>query len=97
MVRLVANLEKIVAREVADGVHERAEILAERAERLLAAHRHSGRASIEVTRGRTDSWVSLVDPDGGALSIEYGRGPTSERGPMQGLYILHRMIGMRGG
>lgn len=59
----------------------------------LAAHRAEGQARIEVTRGRTDVVVSLVDV--AALSIEYGREAFTNRagrrvGPMQGLYIMTR-------
>lgn len=36
----------------------------------LAPHRKTGQARIEVSYGKTDAYVSLVDP--AALSIEFG-------------------------
>lgn len=39
-------------------------------EARLAPHRKTGRARIEVSYGKTDAYVSLVDP--AALSIEFG-------------------------
>lgn len=85
-------------REVKAEVRARAEILATRARGFLAGHRETGRAKIVVTRGKVDSFVSLEDPN--AFSIEWGREagttPTGRRyGAMQGLYIMHRTIGLR--
>ncbi|MFC7330817.1 MULTISPECIES: DUF5403 family protein [Nocardiopsidaceae] len=76
---------------------ERAEILATRARTRLAQHRESGRARIEVIRGRrSDAFVELVDdgPDGNAVAIEYGRTGSRGRGASQGVYALHYAIGM---
>jgi uncharacterized protein DUF5403 len=55
---------------VRDAVHDAAEGIAGRARATLAEHRDTGAATIEVTRGRTDAHVALVDE--AALSIEYG-------------------------
>ncbi|MFF4607931.1 DUF5403 family protein [Streptomyces sp. NPDC001339] len=79
-------------------VRARAHRIAAAARANLAEHRAEGVARIEVTRGRTDVVVSLVDV--AALSIEYGRdASTNSRGrrggPMQGLYIMTRAA--RGG
>lgn len=74
-------------------VRTRANRIARTARSNLAEHRAEGQARIEVTRGRTDVAVSLVDV--AALSIEYGREAFTNRagrrvGPMQGLYIMTR-------
>ncbi|WP_413800094.1 DUF5403 family protein [Streptomyces iranensis] len=74
-------------------VRARANSIAARARSDLAQHRAEGTARIEVTRGRTDMVVSLVDV--AALSIEYGRDAYTNRngqrvGPMQGLYVITR-------
>jgi len=81
-------------------VRDRAQILAARARTLLAQHRETGTATIRVTRGKVDSFVSLVDP--AAISIEYGRAAgVSASGrryaAQEGLYIMHRTIGLTGG
>lgn len=64
-----------------------AEKLAVRARAILAAHHSPGDAAkgtsprISVERGPVDSHVVLDDPDGGALSIEFGRaGGVDSRG-----------------
>ncbi|GAU66662.1 hypothetical protein SSP35_03_03100 [Streptomyces sp. NBRC 110611] len=85
-------------RSVKAAVRQRGNRIAEHARADLAAHRAEGDARIEVTHGRTDVVVSLVDV--AALSIEYGRvASTNSRGrrvgPMQGLYIMTRAA--RGG
>lgn len=77
-----------------------------KASRLLAQHRHSGDAQILVERGRVDRYVILSDDRGqrAALSIEYGRDAytvetssgTRRVGGMEGLFILHRALGLRG-
>lgn len=90
--RVVAHLDGVV-----DAVHGRAEILGARAEGILAQHRDTGQARIEVNRGRrTDSFVDLVDP--AAVALEYGRpAGTSESGreysAREPLHILARTIG----
>ncbi|MGW3569073.1 DUF5403 family protein [Streptomyces sp. NPDC000941] len=74
-------------------VRARANRIAARARANLGEHRAEGDSRIEVTRGRTDVVVSLVDA--AALSIEYGRDAYTNRngqrvGPMQGLYVITR-------
>ncbi|QDP44216.1 tail completion or Neck1 protein [Streptomyces phage Celia] len=74
-----------------------------RAEELLAQHRLTGDASIEIESGKIDRYVILSDDRGqkAALSIEYGRQAYTvtrkdkfgnefevEVGAMDGLYIL---------
>lgn len=58
----------------------------------LAARRSSEagqHSSIDWEVGATDGYVSLVDPDGGAMSIEYGRtGLMGKGGPSQGVFAL---------
>lgn len=39
----------------------------------LAAHRYTGKAHIEIEHFELDYYVTLVDPDGQAAAIEYGR------------------------
>lgn len=66
-----------------------------RAEALLAEHRHSGAARIDVEFGSTDGFVVLNDDRGErhALSIEFGRRDrirddgSIEHG-MEGLHVL---------
>lgn len=81
------NIANIVAHMpgVRDAVRDTAEDVAGRARATLAQHRHSGDASIEVTRGRTDAHVTLVDD--AALSIEYGHF-TPDGTPVPGLRVL---------
>ncbi|MFE3461369.1 DUF5403 family protein [Nocardiopsis aegyptia] len=100
MATLYRSLERTVARMpgVRDAVHEHAQEVGTTASALLAAHRHTGTASVTVTRGRVDSFVNLDDPN--VLTLEYGRaGGVSDSGrrygPMEGLYILHRAAGWR--
>jgi uncharacterized protein DUF5403 len=86
--RRVARLPTVKA-----AVRDRANRVAAAARSNLAAHRAEGVARIEVSRGRTDAVVSLVDV--AALSIEFGRHAyTNDNGqtvgPMQGLYIMTR-------
>ncbi|HEY9417881.1 MAG TPA: DUF5403 family protein [Pseudonocardia sp.] len=51
---------------------------AARADAILSAHKPGvdstvGPTFIEVTHGKTDSFVNLVDPGGAAAAIEFGR------------------------
>jgi hypothetical protein len=92
------GVERWAAREAAPGVREFGEKIGDRATLFLAAHTHTGSAEITVTQARGDRgdvYVNLDDP--AAISIEYGREPTAEHGGMDGLYVLHRAIGMNGG
>ncbi|WP_458682287.1 DUF5403 family protein [Prescottella equi] len=95
--RKVAHLEGVKA-----AVRAQAEKTGAKAEARLAAHRHSGNAKVEVTSGKVDSFVSLVDP--AALSIEFGHFYTwfdeqseTERGKwVEGLHIITGAAGLRG-
>lgn len=88
------GLSQYVAKRAAviAAVRAKAEEVAAKAEGLLAAHRKDGTAKIEVTSGRVDSYVCLVDPN--ALSIEYGHREFTRAsdgqhvGASQGLHIL---------
>lgn len=102
----MATVDRRVAAKIArlkgvrGAVRDRAQILAARARGLLAQHRATGTAKIQVSSGRVDSFVSLVDP--AAISIEWGReagvSRTGRRYAAQpGLYIMHRTIGLTGG
>lgn len=74
-------------------ISEQAALIAARARALLASHRRTGRAHIEVTTagGGKDRLVSLVDP--AALSIEFGH--TAPDGtPVAGLYVITRAAGL---
>lgn len=70
-----------------------------RAKDLLAAHRDTGNAEIEINEPDTyDHWgvnIWLVDP--AALSIEFGHFVFNQGFPrfVAGLYILHRAAGLR--
>lgn len=100
MVSLISerSINRIVARQCGGATKAKADELGGRAEGILAAHRDTGEAKVEVTGGRVDAFVWLVDE--AALSIEYGRQAFTTDdgrrvGAMQGLYILHRTVGMR--
>lgn len=83
-------------------VDDKAVDIGHRAERLLMHHRATGAAHIELSKGRVDSYVSLVDSNvtngesasaNSALSIEFGREGFvdengNEWGAMKGLAIL---------
>ena len=72
MAEVDRNVNAIVAHlpSVRAAVRAAAREIGARAEGNLAQHRHSGDAEIEVTYGRTDGHVSLVDE--AAMSIEFG-------------------------
>ncbi|SRR6266498_3687056 len=72
MAEVRRDADEIVARlpGVRAAVRAAAREIGARARANLAQHRHSGDAEIEVTYGRADAHVSLVDE--AALSIEYG-------------------------
>lgn len=80
-VEVFADCNETVAhqRGVINEVHHVAEKHAAIARGVLMAHRAEGHAQIEVTRGITDSFVSLVDQPSesnhyspAAAAIEYG-------------------------
>ncbi|SDI41081.1 hypothetical protein SAMN05421505_14930 [Sinosporangium album] len=100
MAQVYAGINRIVSREpgVKAAVRAKAEEIGGRGRAFLAAHRDTGAAAVEVTSGRVDSVVSLVDPN--ALSIEYGhaaytRKDGREVGASQGLYVIHRAAGLQ--
>ena len=99
MATVSKNTARIVAHlpGVKKAVRGKAEQIGSRASAFLAQHRVTGKSKIEVTSGKVDSFVSLVDP--AAISIEFGRrGFTDKRGhtvgPAQGLYIITRAAGL---
>jgi hypothetical protein len=89
---------------VQGALEERTFEIGVRAEEMLLEHRFEGHATIEVDQGKVDWYVTLSDDRGqkAAMSIEYGRAPTTverqingqtvevEVGGMDGLFILHR-------
>lgn len=99
-VNLRNDLEEVVAHlpGVTAAVHKEGAEIGTRAEGLLAAHRRTGAAHIEVDHSATDSFVSLVDGTpqrSGALpavAIEYGH--TAPDGThVAGLYIITKASG----
>jgi hypothetical protein len=88
------GIERVAAHEAQDAVLEVAREMAVVAERRLAQHRSTGNSHIEVTSGaRSDAFVSLVDENGNALAIEFGRPAGSEHGESQGVYALTTALG----
>ena len=88
----IAHLEGVVGAVYAEGGNIKG-----KAESLLASHRDTGAAHIELDRDDIDTLVSLVDE--AALSIEYGREAGTDRtgrpkGAMAGLHILGRAAGL---
>jgi hypothetical protein len=78
-------------------VHDHGRELAASARLDLESHRDTGEASIELQLTATDAVVSLADPDGGEMAIEYGRGEylTADGrlvGAMEGLHILGKLL-----
>ncbi|CRK59073.1 hypothetical protein [Alloactinosynnema sp. L-07] len=74
--------------EVRSEVRKVAEQGAARATAILAGHKHTGAMHIEVTHGiKTDSFVSLVDPDDGAVAAEFGHISESGRA-VPGINVL---------
>lgn len=98
------KLTKIIAlhADVQDALERETIGIALKAEADLAGHRDAGHARIETDHdsGKVDHYVVLSDERGqkAAMSIEYGRKPDEEgRGGMEGLFILHKAAGLRGG
>lgn len=85
--RVIAHLD-VVRAAVLDAARE----IGARADTLLAAHHNTGDATIEVTRGDTDAFVSLVDD--AALSIEYGHFTPDGVTYVSGLYVITRAAGL---
>lgn len=83
------------ALEVQFGVKQKTEEIAVEAEALLAPHRKTGEAHIETSYGKTDGFVSLVDPD--ADSINFGHFRFTEAGfPVfvEGLHVIEKAAGL---
>lgn len=78
---------------VRGAVRDKADEIAREAETRLSAHRVSGRASVEVTYGRIDSFVSLVDPHN-AMAIEFGHKHNRTGENVEGLYIITGAAGL---
>lgn len=71
---------------VRDATFRTAKVIGHRAETRLLAHRDTGAAEIDVTRGDVDAFVSLVDE--AALSIEFGHIHNRSGEFIPGLYIV---------
>ncbi|GAB3209805.1 hypothetical protein GCM10027294_25660 [Marinactinospora endophytica] len=98
MAQVYRSVERVAAHEAHEATIAQAGRLAGVARQRLAQHRATGRARIEVAAGRrSDAFVELVDPDGNALAIEFGRVGTRDRGTSQGVYALHAAMGARDG
>lgn len=100
MARVYKRADAIVARRpgVKKAVYAKGAEIGDKAKALLAEHRVTGNAHIEVKQHKVDTIVALNDP--AALSIEYGRGEYTRDdgvtvGAMEGLYILHRAAGLK--
>ena len=87
------NCDEIVAHlpGVIGAVYDEAKERGRMAEAILRAHYVEGASEIEVTRGVTDSWVSLVDD--AAVSIEFGRSGARGRGASQGVFAVNGAMG----
>lgn len=89
---------KALARMVRDETRAVAAGIAAEAATELTRYRNTGDARIRLERaGATDWLVSLADPDGGAMAIEYGRSGGVDRrgrrkGATQGKNILGRHL-----
>jgi hypothetical protein len=91
-VEIYPDCNEIIAKDV-PGVAAYVYVVAQRggakARAILNAHRDTGASYIEVTRGNDpDSHISLVDPGGDALAIEFGRTGTMGRGTSRGVHAL---------
>ena len=87
-----AKFNKTVAYQAKPAVREAAEEIGTKAEGILASHRKSGDAHVEVTHGKLDSEVELVASETGkgmaVASIEFGNKD------QEALYVLHRAAGL---
>lgn len=101
MVRLIGQkaMNRVISHipGVRAAVAAKAAEVAAVAEMRLAAHRHSGRARIDVTHGDVDSFVNFEDP--AVLSIEFGhfvggKFETDEPKYVPGLYIITGAAGL---
>jgi hypothetical protein len=87
------DCNEIIAKEVpgvAAYVYTVAQSGGAKARSILNAHRDTGASYIEVTKGsHPDSHISLVDPGGNAIAIEFGRpGTTGRQPPSRGVHAL---------
>lgn len=88
--------------EVRAGVKGAAQRIERDAQKILAAHRHAGDATIESLPGsqRVDWFVVLNDEKGGnpgALAIEFGRHDGSTSGAMEPIAPLRLAAGLNAG
>ena len=92
-----ARHRKHLAQLAKGPVKAKADEIAELARADLASVRDTGKSRIDVTRSGPDFLVSLVDSEGGAAAIEFGRsGGVDSKGrkfgPTQGKNILGRHL-----
>lgn len=92
-----ARHRKMLARFARPEVVAYARGIAAKAKADLATHRDTGASRIVVERAGVDTLVSLVDDDGGAMAIEFGRsGGIDRKGrkfpPQEGKHILGRHL-----
>lgn len=84
---------------VGEAVHDQGDQIGARAESILAAHRKTGAAHIDVHHSETDSYVSLVDETEQetnaipAVAIEYGHTDKRTGEHVEGLYIITKAAG----
>lgn len=95
-VRVYSNAAEVAAHElgVRAAVTDEAIKIGTRATLRLAAHRDTGHAEIEVSKGTkgVDSFVSLVDD--AAMSIEFGHRHNRSGEFVRGLYIITGAAGL---
>lgn len=98
------GLEHVIASlpEVQEWLDEYIFEAAVKAEKDLADHHYDGDSEIDFEAGDVDRYLILSDERGqkAAMSIEYGRAPFVGddgrlRGGMDGLFILHRAVGIK--
>lgn len=89
-VTIYPNIERRLARTpgVRRAVDDAAKRVGRRAEQNLASNRDTGNARIEVDTDGTDALVSLVDPNGNALAIEFGHHNNRSGRYVEGSYVL---------
>lgn len=77
-------------RGVRNAVKDKADEGAAKAKSTLARRRDTGASYIDVTPGdKLDYFLNLNDPNGGAMSIEFGRtGSRGKGGPSQGVFAI---------
>lgn len=91
------GLDKHLAGLAKEATHDTAFELGAQAKADLATHRDTGAADIDMDYTPTDAIISLVDPEGAELSIEFGRGEYTTKdgrhvGAMEGLHILGKLL-----